>query len=223
MSTRRKWMTCALLLTLVCSLRADEPATIKIAVNSGEVPELNDWMVKAAQTAADFYPTIVRELGDAGYTPPASVDFIVKKDEKGVAYTRGHTIVMAPAWFKAHPDDVGAIVHEMCHVVQSYHHRNTPGWVVEGLADYVRWFKFEPVEKRPRVDPRRAKYTDSYRTTAAFFDWIVREKDPTFARRLNEACRAGQYSPELFTKFAGASVDDLWQGFIASLTPRPSN
>jgi hypothetical protein len=76
----------------------------------------------------------------------------------------------------------------MCHVVQAYRSRENrpPGWVVEGVADYVRWFVYEPENKRPRVrNPDRAKHTDSYQTTAAFFNWIVKTKDKTFVKRLN--------------------------------------
>lgn len=70
----------------------------------------------------------------------------------------------------AHPDDQGAIVHEMVHVVQQYRGRGNPGWLVEGIADYFRWFVYEPPSKQPHPDLSRASYRDSYRTTAAFLN-----------------------------------------------------
>ena len=47
-------------------------------------------------------------------------------------------------YFKANPDDIGAMVHETVHCVQLYRGRGNPGWLVEGVADYVRFFKYEP-------------------------------------------------------------------------------
>jgi len=54
----------------------------------------------------------------------------------------------------------------------SYRGRGNPGWLVEGIADYIRWFKSEPESQRPRPNPAKAKYTDSYRTTAAFLNYV---------------------------------------------------
>ena len=72
----------------------------------------------------------------------------------------------------------------------------------------------------------KAKYTDGYRTTAAFFDWICRTRDPTFVTHLNTAARNGEYRDELFAKFAGKPVDQLWAEFIKPLqkdSPQPKS
>jgi hypothetical protein len=137
--------------------------------------------------------------------------------EPGIAATAGTHIVCSAKWFTDHPDDYGAVIHELCHVVQAYGDKKVPGWVTEGIADYVRWFKYEPANHRPHVNPQRAKYTDSYQTTAAFFDWIVRTKDPTFVQRLNTAARDGKYSDDLFQKYAHKPLNELWKEFIESL------
>ena len=109
------------------------------------------------------------------------------------------------------------MIHELCHVVQAYGHKKVPGWVTEGIADYVRWFKFEPAERRPHPNPDTAKYTDGYQTTAAFFDWIVRTKNKSFVQRLNAAARNGKYSDDLFRQYAKKPLDELWAEFIGSL------
>jgi hypothetical protein len=164
------------------------------------------------------YPMIWAELGAPGYRPPADIT-IVFEDGDGVAYTAGTQITCCAGWFHEHTDDYGAVIHELCHVVQGYQHP-VPGWVTEGIADYVRWFKYEPPTHRPRVDPHHAKYTDSYQTTAAFFDWIVRTKNKSFVRRLNAAARDGKYSDDLFRQFARKPVDKLWAEFVESLKER---
>ncbi len=41
------------------------------------------------------------------------------------------------------------MVHETVHCVQRYRGRGNPGWLVEGVADYVRFFKYEPKKPAP--------------------------------------------------------------------------
>jgi hypothetical protein len=187
---------------------------IEITLDTTDAPEMAEWAEKAKKTCEDSYPMIVQLLGEEGYKPPTKTK-IVFKHMDGVAHTAGGTITCSAQWFTDHPDDVGAVIHELCHVVQRYRSHQPPGWVTEGIADYVRWFNFEPESRHPHVrNPRRAKYTDSYQTTAAFFDWIVKNKDSQFATRLNAAARRGEYKPELFSEYAGKPLDDLWADFV---------
>ena len=151
---------------------------------------------------------------------PLSVTIAFKKG-RGVAGTSGTHIVGNAEWFTKHPDDYGALIHELCHVVQAYRGKKVPGWVTEGIADYVRWFKFEPADHRPRPNPDTAKYTDGYQTTAAFLDWIVRTKDESFVQRLNAAARSGKYSDDLFRQYAHEPVDKLWAEYVESLQKNP--
>ena len=121
----------------------------------------------------------------------------------GIAYTSGTTITCAEAWFTAHPDDYGAVIHELCHVVQAYGRPGAPGWVTEGIADYVRWFVYEPAERHPRPNPDRAKYTDSYRTTGAFLNYVIQTHDKDLARKFNAALLG--LDPATFSGAEGAA------------------
>jgi hypothetical protein len=196
---------------------ASEPAKspkIDITLDTSGAPEMADWAEKAKKACEDSYPMIVKHLDEPDFKPPVKTKIIFKK-MGGVAYTAGGTITCSAKWFTDHADDVGAVIHELCHVVQGYHSKQPPGWVTEGIADYVRWFNFEPESRHPRLNhPNKAKYTDSYQTTAAFFDWIVKNKDPQFVTRLNAAARQGKYEPGLFKEFAGKPVEELWSEFI---------
>jgi hypothetical protein len=194
-----------------------EPPKLQVTLDTSKAPELAEWAARTKSLCEKSYPMVLGHLRAEGFVPPDKVT-IVFKEMKGVAYTSQGTITCAAGWFKSHPDDHGAVIHELCHVVQSYGKKRVPGWVTEGIADYVRWFNYEPPERRPRVNPRKAKYTDSYRTTAAFFDWIVRTREKNFVTRLNSACRKGEYKPELFQEYAGKPLDDLWSDFIASVS-----
>jgi len=193
-----------------------EPPRIEMTVDTSGAPDMAEWAAHARELCLKAYPMILEHLGAPGFTPPKSARLVFKKG-KGIAATSGTTITCIEAWFQAHPDDYGAVIHELCHVVQAYGGQKVPGWVTEGIADYVRWFNFEPPNRRPRVNPARAHYTQGYQVTAAFFDWIVRTKDKTFVNRLNDAARNGRYKPELFQEFAGKPLDDLWAEFIQSL------
>jgi hypothetical protein len=141
----------------------------------------------------------------------------LKKDEKGVAYASGTRIVGAVSYFEKHKDDVGAFVHETAHCVQQYKGRGNPGWLVEGVADYVRFFKYEP-KKPAKLQPEKAKYDGSYRVTAAFLEYVVTTHDKEAVRKLNAAMRQGKYTPDIWKDITGKSLEDLgrdWQKSLA--------
>jgi hypothetical protein len=202
-------------------LRAqDAPAPaergFEYTIDTSDAPELKAWSEGLRADIDKWYPLIVQYLPSDGYTAPKRFTITFKK-MNGVAYTSGTSVVGASAWFTAHPDDKGAIIHELVHVVQQYHSRNNPGWLVEGVADYIRWFKYEPPSKRPHPNPARAKYTDSYRVTAAFLEFVATNYEHEIAVRLNEAMRERRYRPELWKEYTGKSIDDLWAEYIQTL------
>lgn len=212
----------ALLLTLTAGAQAAPEATpntskkYEFTIDTSEVPELKPWADQLRPLVETWYPKIVAYFPSDGYEAPQKFT-ITFKNMDGVAFASGTNIVCAAAWFKAHPDDQGAVIHELVHVVQQYRSRRNPGWLVEGVADYLRWFKYEPVNKRPRPNPARAKYTDSYQTTAAFLEYVANVRDPKIAVRMNAAMREGRYQPELWTEYTGMTVDDLWASYIETL------
>jgi hypothetical protein len=142
----------------------------------------------------------------------------LKKDYNGVAYASGGRIVGSVKYFKSRPDDVGAMVHETAHCVQLYRGRGNPGWLVEGVADYIRFFKYEGGRIGIRLTPERARYDASYRMTAAFLAFVTEKHEPQLVRKLNAAMRAGKYSPELWKELTGKTVEELgreWQKSLA--------
>lgn len=204
------------------TLETDPPlATFKnpveIVPNAEEAPELKEWLEGVAKLCEKQYPMICEELKSDGFTPPTRITMTLKKDEKGVAYASGTRIVGAVGYFEKHKDDVGAFVHETAHCVQQYRGRNNPGWLVEGVADYVRFFKYEPNKPKP-LAPEKAKYDGSYRTTAAFLDYVVAAHDKEAVRKVNAAMRQGKYSPDIWRDITGKSLEDLgrdWQKSLA--------
>ena len=211
---------------------ASNSFTIKTADGKSEItfdttaaPELKDWAAdKLAPVLAEWYPKIVVLLPSEGFVAPTHFKIIIKPMD-GVAYTVGTDVMANSTWLKSeiHGEAVGALVHEAVHVVQQYGlaQRNnpeatrSPGWLVEGMADYVRWFKYEPqshgadivwMRKLKHFSPR---YDASYRVSANFLNWLTENYDQNIVTQLNEAMREGRYSDGLWEKYTGKTVQEL--------------
>jgi len=207
-------------LTLFCALCATSAAPparaapVKVTVDTRDAPDVAEWGKKAGALAEKWHPIISRLLRSDGHVPPSEVRIVFKKDMKGVAYASGRTITISAKWVTDHPDDFGMVVHELTHVVQGYK-RGGPGWLVEGIADYVRFAHYEP-KTRVIVNPKKASYKDGYRTTAKFLAWAEAQHDRDLVRKLNEALRQGKYNDALFEERTGKKLDRLWADFLAA-------
>ncbi len=128
-------------------------------------------------------------------------------------------------------DDYRAmIVHELAHINQHYRESPGTGWLVEGIADYVRHRYFEKdlqpklleldgyrfggsqVDEQAKL--RKQGYLFGYTVAAPFLYWLEMRKSKGLLVALNIALRQGSYSPDLFQKHCGAPLDTLWQEFI---------
>lgn len=189
---------------------------VEFVVNVDDAPEMKEWAEKAAQACERAYPMINEELKTEGYKPPHLIRLTMKTSYNGVAMAGGTRITGSVKFFKAHPDDVGAMVHETAHVVQNYRGRGNPSWLVEGVADYVRFFKYEP-DKLGRIDPNRARYNSSYRVTAAFLAYVTDKYDKALVIKLNKAMREGAYKEDLFKDLTGKTVQELGEEWRETL------
>ncbi|HKA08159.1 MAG TPA: basic secretory protein-like protein [Gemmataceae bacterium] len=189
---------------------------VEIALDVTDAPEMKDWGEKVVRICEGAYPMINDELNSDGFKPATLITMTLKKDYRGVAATGGTRITGSAKFFQDHPDDVGAMVHETVHVVQQYRTRNNPGWLVEGIADYVRFFKFEP-GKIGRINADRAKYDGSYRVTAAFLNYATEKYDKDLVKKLNKAMRDGEYKEDLWKEFTKKTVQELDEEWRASL------
>ena len=145
-----------------------------------------------------------------------TVKLFFEKNNKGVAATLGSSVMISADWVRKHPDDFGMIIHELTHVIQSYP-KYRQIWLVEGIADYVRYFVFEPQKKLGPIDPAQASYRDGYRTTAQFLAWVSKTYDAELVKKLNAALRESRYDDRLFLDYTGRSLDALWAEFVRSL------
>jgi len=194
---------------------AAKPSAVKITVDVTEVPDLKQWAEKAKDLCVEWYPKITETLQSDGFTPPSEVKLVFKKKSRFIAFAGGKTITISGDWITKNPDDYGMVVHELTHIVQQYRRANQgSGWLVEGIADYVRFFQYEPQTKVRPPNPKRDKAKSSYRITARFLDWVVNNYDEQLVNKLNRALRGGEYQDELFAFYTGMSLDDLWTAYV---------
>jgi hypothetical protein len=193
-------------------LAGDSKETVSVLVDTHDAPEFKDWGLKAGNYALKWYPELARQLESDGYTPPREFTLLIKKD-KGVAATSGGVITVNTDYLKNHTDDLGMVAHELVHVIQKY--KRAPrdaGWLVEGIADYLRYFVVEPDSKNARFNAKTTDYTRGYQPAAALLNFAEKRKPGTVAK-LNAALRAGTYDKDTFKTLTGSTPQDLWAEF----------
>jgi hypothetical protein len=208
-----------------------EDGKYQITIDTTETPDLAEWATKElAPVVKEWYPRLVKMLPSEGYEAPTRLSITFIADMQGVANAGGTRIRCAAPWFRQNlkGEAKGAIVHEMAHVVQNYGiaRRNnpnatrTPGWLVEGICDYIRWFLYEPQTRGAEITARnlaRAQYDGNYRISANFLNWVTNTYDKEIVAKLNAAAREGRYSEDLWKDATGKTVQELGAEWKAAL------
>lgn len=78
----------------------------------------------------------------------------------------------------------GIIYHELTHTFQ-YSAENTPGGLIEGIADFVR-LRGNFAAKHWTESPEGKKWDQGYETTAYFLDWADKSIYPGFVAYVNQ-------------------------------------
>ena len=193
-------------------LLADEPiAAPRIEVDYSKAPECEAFAKKAKTIAEEWYPRINEILNGKDKKLPYDKVVLSFEHMDGVANTSGNHIRIAADWIKKEPNDFGMVIHEMTHVVQNYH--GGVFWATEGIADYVRYERYEPGKQKWKIDPDKSSYRQGYGVAGAFLAWLEKNKDREIIQKLNAALHDGSYKPQLFQKSCGAGIGDLWTEF----------
>ncbi|WP_367873636.1 basic secretory protein-like protein [Luteolibacter sp. Populi] len=199
----------------------------KYILDSSEAPDLADWAKKNLMPVMEeWYPKIIAMLPVEGYTPPDTINFTLKLattlpgHAQGVpAFASGKNVTLNANFMRdqAGGEAVGCAIHEIVHVVQfgnpggSTRGQRPPTWVTEGVADYIRWFLYEPQAKGAEITKRNfasSNYDSSYRVTANFYDYVIKNHEKDLMRKLNLATHAG-YTPELWKDWTGKTAEEL--------------
>jgi len=202
----------------------------RVTIDTSEASDLSDWAhQELAPMVQEWYPKLIKMLPSEGYEAPQSFSISFSQDMKGVAATGGTRIRCAASWMRQNlkGEAKGAVFHEMVHLVQQYGRTRrspdatrSPGWLTEGIADYLRWFIYEPQTHGAEITKRnlsRARYDGNYRITANFLNWASEKHGKDFVSKLNAAIREGRYNEDLWKTLTGHTVQELGEEWKAEL------
>ena len=206
-----------------------------IAIDTAGAPDLKSWAeTKLAPVLAEWYPKIAAMLASDGYNPPKAFRVTIRPD-RGVAATGGTNVTVNSDWLKNEltREGLGAILHEEVHVIQRYgggrrsnpdaQRVRPPGWLVEGIPDYIRWFIYEPQSHGADITWMKTrrnlqlKYDVGYRISANFLNYVVQNYAKDLITRLNAACRQGKSTEEIWQAATGktlAQLSDEWKASV---------
>ncbi len=194
-------------------------------------PDLTEWADKELRPVVqEWYPKLVALLPSEDFKARTNVTIRFRNDMGGTPASAGGGFINCNAgWFRKElkREALGSVVHEMVHVVQNYgrvrrddpNATRMPGWLVEGIPDYIRWYLYEPQTKGAEITARnlsRAKYDGSYRISGNFLNWVATKYDTNIVVKLNAAGRAAKYREELWKEVTGKTVQELgdeWKKF----------
>ncbi|MGS2738170.1 basic secretory protein-like protein [Sinomicrobium sp. M5D2P17] len=165
------------------------------------------------KTFFKVYPKLIKN-----FNPEATDTVFVKIDTayNGVAYAHNGKVTISSAWLKKKPGDTDVITHEVMHLVQNYPPDSGPGWLTEGIADYVRYAYGVNNKQADWSLPEYREgnhYTDSYRITARFLLWLTKNYNKNVVAVLDENMRNKTYTPGLWKTCTTKSLDELWSGY----------
>lgn len=208
----------------------------QITINASGAPELASWTEHTlAPVLSEWYSRIVELLPSEDYVPPKQFS-VTLRPGNGVASTSGMRITANSDWIERElkGEALGALVHEVVHVVQQYRGRREPGaqrmpgWLVEGIPDYIRWFVYEPQSHGADLlwlQSRRNVTFDheaGYRMSANFLNYVVMDygADQNLIAIINAAGNQGTYNDELWVEMTGKSLQELSQEWEADTQER---
>jgi hypothetical protein len=149
------------------------------------------------------------------------VIFFLDPEYEGVAATAGNIVRFNPQWFHQNPEDIDVVTHEVMHIVQSYPGGAGPGWLTEGIADYVRFVFGVNNESADwtltNFSPKQS-YQNAYRITARFLVWLEKNKLNGIVKQLDMAMRSRKYNPKIWKELTGKTVDELWNEYAQNST-----
>lgn len=168
---------------------------------------------KLIETYFKIYPTLVKTFNNKS---TKDVLFVVDTAYGGVAEASGNRILFSSKYLKANPTDIDVVTHETMHIAQGYGYSAGPVWLTEGIADYVRYkYGVDNIGSKWSLPEFRSsqKYTDSYRVTARFFEWIEQKVKKGLIAELDQQLRAHTYTEKSWAALTGKSIDELWQDY----------
>lgn len=135
----------------------------------------------------------------------------------GVAYATNNEIHVSNDYIGNYSGDVrreitGVLYHEMAHIWQWNGNGQTPGGLIEGIADFVR-LKANYAPSHWVQAGQGDRWDQGYDVTAKFLDYCNGLRNG-FVAELNKKMKTG-YSAQYFVDLLGKTVDELWIDYRA--------
>lgn len=176
--------------------------------------KLKAFGARSVELIKEWEPKIAVVLGTAEAKRPKQLT-VRFKDMDGVAFWDGKAITVSSRYAAKHPDDVMLVVHELTHVLQGY--RKIPGWMTEGIADYVRFGIAEEGKFGIRLDPTKNKPRDSYRVTG-YLILQAEKRHPGLVKKLHLAGVSGGEVEKVWSEHCGQTIDETWAEVVPAKT-----
>ncbi|XWS62955.1 hypothetical protein CRYUN_Cryun06bG0055100 [Craigia yunnanensis] len=175
-----------------------------------------DYSLQTLGSATDFIWRTFQQNNPADRKDVQKVTLFIENGN-GVAFAVNNEIHVNANYLGSYSGDVkreftGVIYHEMTHIWQWNGNGQTPGGLIEGIADFVRLkANYNPSHW---VQPGQGdRWDQGYDVTARFLDYCNSLRNG-FVAELNKKMRTG-YSANYFVDLLGKTVDQLWSDYKA--------
>lgn len=217
---------------------------VRFVLDTRAAPDMRSWGEEELVVLSQWYPKILLILSARDFHPPSTVILQFDKfrfvpfpssDTKrqpymvqsgtnvtfvggsgNVAFTVGDMIHLWARHYRYDRSDGGSLVHEEVHVLQG---GAGPSWLVEGIADYIRWYLYEPAPLNPPMGGLNCnpQYNNSYQITANFLAYVTRRYGDVIGP-LTVAMRQHRYNDSIWKKLTGVDLSTLnsqWRAQVA--------
>ncbi|PUA29119.1 MAG: hypothetical protein B0W54_00465 [Cellvibrio sp. 79] len=170
----------------------------------------NDTLNNLVCTFHTVYPQLFARFNQ---NAPQTV-YLDIRDIDPPAYAGGDRITVQRQWMLNNPHDTDIMVHEGMHIIQGYSFGNVPGWLTEGIADFVRnEYGLSNIGWSLQQYRYGQHYSNGYGVAASFLQWIEANYAGGGSSRvdqLDQLLRSGQYTNNIWVQWTGYDVDHLW-------------
>lgn len=116
----------------------------------------------------EWFPFIQSQLYTPAYRPIPRID-VYFREMDGVAYATGREIHISQKYVRdTRMQDTGVYIHEMTHVIHQA--RGCPGWIVEGTAEYMRRWFYEPKTTPTKPTDQERKFKQNFFRNCFFWE-----------------------------------------------------